>query len=105
MDISIDPDEVSEALRLALLNDPDLLAEVDELFFGEQSTYETRGLLNYVFTVGATAADGTNGQCLAVRQRDKNERRAVLLAAEENGLVRRRSHGQNTSTRGWVCQV
>jgi len=101
MDVSIDPKEIEEALRDALTSDADLLAEVDELFFGENSRYETRGVLAYVFTVGQTPANGANGECLAVRRRDKGERRAVGLAPDEYGLV----HRVKPTSCGMLCQV
>ena len=34
---AINPDELYEALKSVLLSDADLLAEVDELFFGENA--------------------------------------------------------------------
>jgi hypothetical protein len=40
LEISIDSDGLKESLRLALTSDADLLAEVDQIFFGENATYK-----------------------------------------------------------------
>lgn len=89
---TIDQGELYEALRLVLIGDADLLAEVDELFFGENARYETTGVVSYVFTIAPTAADGTNCQHVAIVCRDKDERSAVLMAPEKHGLIERRRH-------------
>ena len=86
------------------MSDPDLLAEVDQLFFGEHARYKTGGIVSYVFTVGPSATNGTDRQYLGIRRRDKSERHAVLLAPDENGLVRR-THEVNATSCGRICKV
>ncbi len=86
------------------MSDPDLLAEVDQLFFGEHARYKTGGIVSYVFTVGPSATNGTDRQYLGIRRRDKSERHAVLMAPDENGLVRR-THEPNAISCGRICKV
>jgi hypothetical protein len=89
---AINQEELYEALKSVLISDLDLLAEVDELFFGENARYETGGVVIYVFTIAPTAADGAHCQHLAVVCRDKSERAAVLLASDKNGIFERSRH-------------
>jgi hypothetical protein len=104
---AVNSDELYEVLRNVFLSDADLLAEVDELFFGEDARYETSGVVNYVFTIAPTAADGTNCQHVAVVCRDKNERGAILAAPEKYGFVERVSIPSSLHHEAWYvkCNV
>jgi hypothetical protein len=105
VEATVDQKELYEALKSVLVSDLDLLAEVDELFFGENARYETGGVVNYVFTIAPTSADGANRQHLAIVRRDKDERLAVLLACDKHGIFERSRHAAISTSWGLVCQV
>jgi hypothetical protein len=70
----------------ALASDPGLLAELDKLIFGEKPRYEAAEFLNFLFCIPASAADRADGDTLAFRRRNKDERFIVLLAPEDHGV-------------------
>jgi hypothetical protein len=98
IEATVDQKELYDALKSVLIGDLDLLAEVDELFFGENTRYETGGVVNYVFTIAPTPADGANSQHLAIVRRNKDERLAVLLAGDKHGVVERRRHAATSTS-------
>jgi hypothetical protein len=98
IEATVDQKELYDALKSVLIGDLDLLAEVDELFFGENARYETGGVVNYVFTISPTPADGANSQHLAIVRRNKDERLAVLLAGDKHGVVERRRHAVTSTS-------
>ena len=85
--IVVRPSECREMLRALLASDAELLAEADKLFFGEKPRYESGGILNHFFCIPASAADGADGEPLAFRPRNNDERLLVLLAPEDHGLI------------------
>jgi len=80
MEISVNRDEFIASFREALASDPDLLAEVDRLFFEAEAPYKIADAPRYVFTIAIV------GENIGVRRRDEDERAAMLRNPEAHGL-------------------
>lgn len=83
----VDGGEMWRGLQALFAAQPHLFSEVFDLFLADEPRFEPGGIYNYLFAIAPTPADGAGNRYLAFRPRDESERRAVLLASDEHGLV------------------
>jgi hypothetical protein len=62
--------------------EPELFAEVEQLFLGEQARHEPSSAFDYLFVVTGCPAVGAVHPVVGFRERDANERRLALAALD-----------------------
>jgi hypothetical protein len=80
MNITVDKKAMDNQLASLLAREPDLFADVEDLFFSEGAPYEPSGVFDYFFSVVESSAFGTERPAIAIRLRDPNQIRVALRA-------------------------